>query len=252
MNKIQLYSYPTSPYAQKVACYLYYKNIDFDFIPVNPINNEQIKFTNQRQVPVLKIDNEWRKESSELGKWLEALFPQNPILPEHEQQLKSVLEVDHWISNSLIPSYFRNAVEWQNTWNSITNGWRLARAVSNATPLPFYIRFIWPFAVKRAGFIVDMVHNLNLNESFKDMNHRLQKEFIAHLKNGPFLCGHDQPSLADLSAFPIITSSHFMGMKSKQSLLQHPEIKRWAQRVHNHLPNNPLLVPIELLNTTEL
>jgi hypothetical protein len=47
--------------------------------------------------------------------------------------------------------------------------------VNDATPLPFFIRMIWPFAVKRAPFINRMVSQLDLTESLADMNVRLQK-----------------------------------------------------------------------------
>lgn len=252
MSNIQLLSYPTSPYAQKVACYLKYKQLDFDFIPVNPISNAEIAFTNQRQVPVLKIGDEWRKNSSDLGLWLDELYPEKPLLPSEPDQRKSLLDSDSWVSDSLIPSVFRHAVEWQSTYNSITNGWRLARAVHNATPLPLYVRLAWPLGVKRAPFIVDMVQQMDLNESIPDMNRRLQNEFISHLSQGPFIGGQTKPSLADLSAFPVVTSAYFMGMKSKQSLIQHPEIHAWAKRVHETLPANPLLVPDHLLQNKML
>lgn len=32
MSEIQLFSYPTSPYAQKVGCYLKYKKLDFELV----------------------------------------------------------------------------------------------------------------------------------------------------------------------------------------------------------------------------
>ncbi len=247
MSDIQLFSYPTSPYAQKVACYLNYKQIDFKFIGVNPITNAEIAFTEQRQVPVLKIGNDWRKESSELGIWLEQLYPQRPILPDDAVQRAQILEVDKWISNHLIPSGFRYAVEWQNTWNSVTNGWRLARAVHCARTLPLYARLIWPWAVKRAPFITKMVKQLDLNESMTDMNQRLQQEFIEHLKQKPYLGASSSISLADLSAFPIITSGYFMGMRGRQSLIAHPEIHAWAVRVYEQLPHNPLLIADHLI-----
>ena len=247
MSEIQLFSYPTSPYAQKVGCYLKFKQLDFRFVAVNPLTNVEILFTRQRQVPVLQIGDEWRKDSSELGIWLENFFPQRPILPSDPMQRAHILQIDQWISDHLIPSGFRYAVEWQNTWYSITNGWRLARAVSDARPLPLYVRLIWPWGVKRAPFIVDMVNQLNLNESMVDMNARLQKEFLSHLDSGPFLGASSTVTLADLSAFPIVTSGYFMGMKSKQSLIEHSEIHEWAKRVYAELPSNPLLVPDKLL-----
>lgn len=252
MTKIQLFSYPTSPFAQKVGCYLKYKQLDFKLIPVNPMTNAEIAFTHQRQVPVLKIGDEWRKESSELGLWLDQLYPNKPLMPDSEALKQAVLETDAWISRSLLPSIFRYAVEWQNSWYSIHNGWRLSRAVNNATPLPMIARVMWPFGVKRAKFILDMVNEMDLSESIPQMNTRLQEEFIEHLNGGPFFAGHNQPTLADFSAFPAVTSGYFMGMKTCQSLIEHPELAAWAKRVYAYLPDNPLLVPDKLLKRKSL
>jgi glutathione S-transferase len=247
MSHIQLFSYPTSPYAQKVGCYLKFKKLDFKLIAVNPMTNEQIRFTRQRQVPVLQIGDEWRKDSSELGLWLDELYPEYPMLPTGSVAQTKILEIDKWVSNALIPSVFRGAYQWQNAFNSITNGWKLSRAVSDATKLPGFVRLIWPFAVKRAPFIVNMVEQLDLTESMNDMMQRLQNEFVGHLDGGDYLGGQSEPSMADLSAFPIIVSGHLMGMRAKYFLLDTPEIKAWALRVHEYLPDNPLLVPDHLL-----
>lgn len=252
MTDIQLFSYPTSPYAQKVGCYLKYKQLDFKFVPVNPLTNVEIAFTEQRQVPVMKIGDEWRKESSELGLWLDELFPSKPLLPTSDTAKQNVLNVDAWISKSLLPSVFRYAVQWQNTWYSIHNGWRLARAVNNATPMPLYVRLMWPFGIKKAPFIVNMVNAMDQSESIVQMNLRLQNEFIEHLNGGPFLANQDQPSLADFSAFPVVASGYFMGMKVQQSLIEHPVILDWAKRVYEHLPDNPLLVPDSILKRKKL
>lgn len=247
MSNIQLFTYPTSPYGQKVSCYLKFKKLDFRFIGVNPLTNDQIKFSRQRQVPILQIGDEWRKDSSELGLWLEELYPDKSILPSSPDDQIKVLEVDRWISDELIPSMFRGAYEWQSNYNSITNCWKLARAVSSATPLPSYVRLIWPLGVKRAPFIVDMVKQLDLTESMDAMYSRLQNEFVSKLEGAEFLGGQAQPSIADLSAFPIIVNAYMMGMRSKTFLLDKPEIKAWAKRVSVYLPENPLLVPDTLL-----
>jgi len=246
-STIQLFSYPTSPYAQKVGCYLKYKQLDFKLVPVNPLNNAELHFTRQRQVPVLQIHNQWRKESSELGIWLDELYPERPIVPADEASRIKILSIDNWISDSLIPTVFRRAIEWNNPIHSILNGWKLARAVNNATPLPWYVRLLWPWGVKKAPFIVHMIRGMDLSESYKDRIARLQQEFIGHLADGPFLGGQSAPTLADLSAYPINVSGHLMGMKSKESLLDDPVIAGWSRRVQSHLPENPLLVPDRLL-----
>jgi len=244
---IKLYSYPTSPFAQKVSCYLKYKNLDFEFIGVNPMTNAEIRFTKQKQVPVLEIGGEWRKESSELGMWLDELYPDKSIIPSDDSGREKILKIDRWITDSLIPTNFRRVVEWENTFFSIQNGWKLARAVHAASRIPWYARLLWPFAVKKAPFIVNMVKALDLNESMADRVARLQSEFIEHLGNGPFLGGQDQPTLADLSAFPIIVAPHFMGMKTVTPMLNDPIVREWSRLVHTHLPENPLLIDDRLL-----
>ena len=121
-----------------------YKKLDFELVGVNPITSAEIAFTGQKRVPVLKIGDEWRLESSELGLWLEELYPAIPIMPADEAARAEVLAVDQWVSESLIPTIFRRAVEWENPIYSIQNGWKLARAVHNASPLPWYARVLWP------------------------------------------------------------------------------------------------------------
>jgi len=210
MSDIQLYSYPTSPYGQKVGCYLKYKQLDYRFVGVSPLRSEQIKFTGQRQVPVLQIGDEWRKESSELGMWLDQLFPERPIMPSDEVRAQKVRDVDDWISQSLITAMFRGAVEWQSNFNSMS---------------------------KR------MVEQLDLSESMSDMMLRLEQEFVDHLDGQDYLGGESELNLADLSAFPIIANAYMTGMRSNYFLIDRPEIRAWAQRVARQLPDNPLLVP---------
>ena len=244
---IRLFAYPTSPFAQKVGCYLKYKKLDFELVGVNPITAAEIGFTGQRRVPVLMIGDEWRLESSELGLWLEELYPAIPLMPTDETARAQVLAVDQWINESLIPTIFRRAIEWENPIYSIRNGWKLARAVHDASPIPWYARVVWPFAVRRAAFIVRMVGELDLTESLADRTARMQTEFAEHLGDGPFFAGQSKPTLADLSAYPVVVGSHLMGMDLVRSLTDDPVLASWSRRVQSYLPNNPLLVPDRLL-----
>lgn len=243
---IKLYGYPTSPYVMKVACYLNFKNLPFEFIGVNPIHSKEIRFTDQRQVPVLTIGEQWRKDSSPIGLWLDESFSDTPALVREEDK-ETVMAIDKWVSDQLIPARFRAAVEWPSPINAIRNGWKLARAVNNATPMPWFVRFMWPVFIRRAPFIKHMVNELDLSESSEAMHTRLAEEFVEHLAGGPFLGGFDHPSLADFSAYPLIVSAYLMGMHGKSMYLQQPAIVEWCKAVQAYLPNNPLLVPDELI-----
>jgi hypothetical protein len=46
---IKLYGYSTSPLVRKVGCCLCYKQLPFEFVPVNPVDNSQIKFCGRTQ-----------------------------------------------------------------------------------------------------------------------------------------------------------------------------------------------------------
>ena len=243
MKNVTLYGYPTSPYVIKVGSFLNYKNIPFEFIPVNPVSPLQIKFTGQKQVPVLKVDQEWRKDSTHLGIWLDELFPEKSLLGDNESDRNAILLIDKWVSDNLIVAKFRAAVEWEKTWDSLRNGWLLARAVNNATKIPLFLRILWPFFVKKAKFIVNMVSQLDTKEPIAEMRLRLCDEFIQHLKSGPFLGGQQKVSLADLSAYMTIISSHLMGLHAESPFLNNTLVVEWCRRVQADLPNNPLLVP---------
>lgn len=247
MPLIRLYGYPTSPYVMKVACFLQYKKLPFEYIPVNPVSPVEIKFTQQRQVPVLSIGEQWKKDSTTLGIWLNDNFPEINILGDTDYSRQKILAVDNWISDSLITARFRHAIEWENPWNSMRNGWLLAKSVSNATPIPLWIRWLWPLLIRKAKFIVSMMDNVDLQESMPVMRQRLCDEFVAHLGDGPFLAAEKRVSLADLSAYPIVISGHLMGMHGDSPMLTHPKIIAWCRRVQECLPDNPLLVPDSLI-----
>jgi glutathione S-transferase len=100
LQPIILYGYPTSPYVMIVACFLRFKQLPFKYIPVNPVGPVAIKFTKQRQVPVLSIGEEWRTDSTPLGIWLNEVYPDNNILGSSESSRQKILAIDNWVSDS--------------------------------------------------------------------------------------------------------------------------------------------------------
>ena len=247
MPTIKLFGYPTSPFVLKTSCHLKYKQLPFEFIPVNPVTREQIRFSKQKQVPVLSIAEEWKNDSSPIAIWLDETFPNKPILGENSAEREQILEVDDWISQQLLPARFRSAIIWDNAWDAIRNGWVLGSAMNNSIAIPWYLQMMWPILVKRAKFLQRIVAQLDLDEPLWDMHERLADELIAHLGKGPFLAGMQTPSLADLSAYPIVIFSHLMGLHGRNVYLEREQIVTWCKDVQSHLPANPLLVPDELL-----
>lgn len=240
MPPITLYGYATSPYVIKVACYLKFKRLPYRFQPVNPVKPDVLTFTGQRQVPVLKVGEDWQKESSEIGWWLDEMFPEPPLDGKDEKASFVIRDIDDWISNTLIPCRFREAVDWEDPWISLHNGWRLAEIVDHGTRLPPHVRAIWPFAVKRAPFIQRMVNQLDRSEPVPQMRERVLDELEAHLGKGPYLGTLKRPSLADLSAYAVLMSGWLMGLHGVYDYRRRPKLLDWMKRVQGHLPDNPL------------
>jgi len=101
---------------------------------------------------------------------------------------------------------------------------------------------MWPFAVKGAPFIVDMVNELDRTESMEAMRSRILDELEAHIGEGQYLGGLSEPSLADFSAYPVIISSWLTGMRGDFAWIKRPRVMAWLKAVQSHLPANPLPV----------
>ena len=229
MKTVKLYGYATSPYVRKVGCFLYYKGIEFEHIPVNPINPAQtIGHTNGTQVPVLEIDGDYRRESSELAFWLDELFPEKPLCPEeHGDKIK---EIDAWVSSTFLISIFRAAIDGELDLDMRFRAWRLAALVSAHTPLPEHIRNKWPDLLKLAPFIQAMKPHMDLTESAKDMNLRIGMELMGHIGEGPYMGGLEAPTMLDLAVFPQLVWGYMFGLEKHLSAARSPVIKAWMRR----------------------
>ena len=246
MKTVKLYGYTTSPYVRKVGCFLYYKGIDFEHIPVNPIDPmATLKFTKGSQVPVLEIDGEWRRESSDLAHWLDEVFPEKPLCPpEHKDKITGV---DQWISDTFLTSIFRSAIDGEFTLQFRYRAWRLAALVSAHTPLPEHVRNKWPDLLRVAPFIQDMRAHMDLSESPQDMLMRIGMELMSHIGDGPYIGGFDKPTMLDLAIFPQLVWGYMFGLERELSAAKSPVIKSWMARLSQHLPANPTLVHDDML-----
>jgi len=195
-------------------------------------------------VPVLEVDDEWRRESSDHARWLDELFPEKPLYPlEHKEKID---EIDRWISGTYLTSMFRGAIDGPFNTQFISRAWRLAAIVSADTPLPLATRLIWPLGLRRASFIQDMAKHLDLTESYEDMRVRIPSELVEHIGDGPYMGGLDQPTMLDFAVFPQLVFGYMFGLEESLSAAMDPVIKGWLKRVSQHLPDNPTLAADEM------
>lgn len=245
---IRLYSFPTSPFAVKVACYLAYKKLDYELVGVSPITFKQVAFTDAHQVPVLKIGEEWKLDSTEIGIWLEQMYPGDGLLGDSPEDREAILEVDNWISHQLIPGMFRLAIDWPSPMIGFRNGWKLSGAIHEVTPMPGWVRFMWGVLIRKAKFIHELVDHTDRNMTLPQWQQKVQLDFIKHLGDGPYLGGRSTPSLADLSAFASIVFPYRLGLQGDARWTENETVREWITAVQRFLPANPFLVSDSLLS----
>lgn len=249
---ITLYGYTTSPFVRKVSCYLYYKGLPFTFVGVSPVEPDKtIGFTGGTQVPVLKIGEEWKTDSTPIGLWIDERFPEQPLTGTTAAQKETILKIDRWASDQFIPGMiFRAAIESNVTDAFKARAWRLADIVSSAAPMQDTVKKAWPDVLKNAQFIKDMVNELDLSEPLLAMQQRLIMELSDHLGDGPFLGGLDAPSLADFAIYPQVMFPYQVGLINDLILTQHPTLGPWLTRISETLPRNPWCVEDRFLVNT--
>ena len=241
MKSVKLYGYATSPFVRKTGCFLYYKGIEFEHIPVNPLAPEDtIGFTNGSQVPVLEIDGEWKRESSAHAHWLDDVFPDKPLCPSAHAEKSA--DIDAGSSNTFLLNMFRPAVEGRRSLQARFRAWRLAALVSAHTPLPEEVRHKWPDFVSQAPFLQAMAEHMDRTESLESSQIRIGLELAAHIGDGPYMGELEAPTMLDLAVFPQLVFGYMFGLEPRLSAADHPVIKAWLARMATHLPPNPTLI----------
>jgi glutathione S-transferase len=201
MNKIQFYSFALSPYALKVHCYLLYLDIDFETVFVDPLKMRKILPVGAT-VPVLSINGESRNESSDLGFWLGEMYPEKGLVPKKLEQ--KIVKADQWVGNRLINYSFRESIGFDDPLvTRARKRLHLSKALGQTSPNGvssifrlLHMVFLGQTFIKRHIAMTDKTRPLS------ELKVELAEEFEVFLEGGPFLCGSQQPTMADLSAYP--------------------------------------------------
>ena len=107
MSMIKLYSFALSPYALKVQSYLLFLDVDFETIYIDPMKIRKILPVG-KTVPVLTVNTESRNESSDLGYWLNELYPEKKLVPKFLIEKTKITE--KWVNDRLVNHAFREAI----------------------------------------------------------------------------------------------------------------------------------------------
>ncbi|MCG8671655.1 MAG: glutathione S-transferase family protein [Pseudomonadales bacterium] len=243
--RITLYTFTMSPFAEKVHCYLQYKQLPFNCYFVNPLRIKK-DLPLGHQVPALSVGEETRTDSTPIGLWLDELFPEHPkLLPNNSIERNKVLEIDQWISHHLIPGNFRNFPGTGISPRRILNAWRLGQVLHKTCHggMPLTLQASWPLVLGNVRFLKDLRAMTDQTVPLKEANAKLRSNFIEKLEGGPYLGGLTEPTLADLGAFPQFVAPYMVGLSGAEEILEYPEIIAWLNRVRTYLTDTPPLIP---------
>ncbi len=234
--EITLYIYASSPFAAKTYFYLIYKRLKFKVVYVHPLKRTEIAFTNQAIIPVLKIGEEWRLESSDHGQWLEERFPEYTILGETEQERKSLIALEAEISGILMPAAFRSMAQPRTFMEQMREGWNLGRIMHQTSKTPLALVPIWPLLIRRAPFLKHAAFMFAPDLTGEAFQEKVLNEMERLIGEGPFFGGHDRISQADLTAYSAVYISNQIPLTGAPRFFERSIIQRWVKAVETQLP----------------
>ena len=236
--QITLYSFEFSPFASKVRCFLGRKGLDFSTVYVRPFHEKE-DLPLGRQVPALKIGEEARNDSTPIGIWLDEVFPDlPPLLPTPGAERDRLLEIDTWVTKTLVPLSFRFMVAHGASFSKrVRNRTRGAQAVHKTSGYPQPWRSLHPLVIARVGFIRKIMAQSDLNQSNREVLAQVSDKLVASLKGGAFFEGRAEPSLPDLSAYAQFALPYLAGYDDVDAIEEYPDLMAWIARVRSHLPD---------------
>ncbi|HEY9664925.1 MAG TPA: glutathione S-transferase family protein [Allocoleopsis sp.] len=100
---LELYQFELSHYCEKVRLILDYKGLPYRKVEVTPGIGQLdlFKMSGQRQVPVLKDGTEVIADSTDIAFYLDAKYPDRPIIPTDPQQRALCLLMEEWADESI-------------------------------------------------------------------------------------------------------------------------------------------------------
>ncbi|XP_030950784.1 prostaglandin E synthase 2-like [Quercus lobata] len=212
---VVLYQYEACPFCNKVKAFLDYYKIPYGVVEVNPINKKEIKWSDYKKVPILKVDGEQMVDSSDIiDKLFQKLHPDNPVA-SGDEETKWRGWVDNHLVHVLSPNIYRTTSEAIESFDYITTHGNFS----------FTERIIAKYAGAAAMYFVAK----NLKKKHNITNERAAlyeaaETWVDALKGRKFL-GGSNPNLADLAVFGVLRPIRHL--KSGKDMVQHTRIGDW-------------------------
>ena len=100
---LELHQFEASHYSEKVRLVLDYKQLPYKTIEITPGLGQidLYRMSGQRQVPVLKDGNEIVPDSTAIARYLDAKYPDRPVIPVNAKEKGLCLMMEAWADESI-------------------------------------------------------------------------------------------------------------------------------------------------------
>ncbi|MBA0720532.1 hypothetical protein Golax_008148 [Gossypium laxum] len=220
-KEVVLYQYEACPFCNKVKAFLDYYNIPYKIVEVNPISKKEIKWSDYKKVPILKVDGEQMVDSSDIiDKLFHRINPDSSI-PDGEE--KKWLEwVDNHLVHVLSPNIYRSTSEALESFDYITTHGNFS----------FTERLVAKYAGAAAMYFVSK--KLKKKHNITDERvalYEAAETWVDALKGRHYLAGGSKPNLADLAVFGVLRPIRYL--TSGKDMVEHTRIGEWYGRMEN-------------------
>ncbi|KAK6938977.1 Glutathione S-transferase, N-terminal [Dillenia turbinata] len=221
---VVLYQYEACPFCNKVKAFLDYYDIPYKIVEVHPISKKEIKWSDYKKVPILKVDNERMVDSSEI---IDKLYKRI-----HPKSADAVLDNDEdrkWVDNHLVhvlsPNIYKTVSEAIESFDYITTHGNFSSTE----------RIIAKYTGAAAMYLVSK--KLKKRHNITDARGALYEaaETWVEALNGRQFLGGLNPSLADLAVFGVLRP--IWHLKSGRDMVENTRIGDWYARMEGAVGN---------------
>lgn len=230
-ENVVLYQYEACPFCNKVKAFLDYYDIPYKVVEVNPLSKKEIKWSDYKKVPILKVDDEQMVDSSVIiDKLFQKIHPED-VISGGDEEKKWRGWVDNHLVHVLSPNIYRTTSEALESFDYITTHGNFS----------FSERIVAKYAGAAAMYFVSK--KLKKRHNITDERAALYEaaETWVDALNGREFLGGGKPNLADLAVFGVLRPIRYL--RSGKDMVEHTRIGDWYTRMENAVGESSRIKP---------
>ncbi|KDO84919.1 hypothetical protein CISIN_1g040684mg, partial [Citrus sinensis] len=220
-SDVVLYQYEACPFCNKVKAFLDYYRIPYKVVEVNPISKKEIKWSDYKKVPILKVDGEQMVDSSDIMDKLFQRIHLDNASSQSDEEKKWRAWVDNHLVHVLSPNIYRTTSEALESFDYITTQGNFS----------FTEKLVAKYAGAAAMYFVSKKLKKRHNITDERVSLYEAAEIWVDALNGRHYLGGSKPNLADLAVFGVLRPIRHL--KSGRDMVEHTRIGDWYTRMES-------------------